>query len=363
MKNEVIYIETERLRPYPGNARKNDESARFLQESIREFDFTNPILTDKDLVIIAGHTRLKAAQALGIKSLPVIVIDDLDPLQVRALRLADNKVGDGTKWNNEKLAEELKKLKGAFNFKALGFGETELKKYLDAFTLDQAAEDGEAAPKKCRVKNGDVWKCGNSLLLCADPFEKGVAKEFLKGAAMMCFTKPPADLFQDPGAVIKAMRLCLFSTAGAVYFGLNPDFIGDTKSQWEAAGGILSDYLVGVKPEGETGPVFAHRWSAYIYGWRDGQKHYFSDDKSLSDVWWTDESARKTSVAFCAKALKNNSLPEGIIFDPFGGEGTTLIAAEQSYRHARVIEQDPSRCSAIIDRWEAMAHSHAEKIG
>jgi len=103
----VKIMDINALKPYPNNPRKNEHAIEPVANSIREFGFKQPIIVDKNNVIIAGHTRLLAAKELGMTKVPVIVADDLDPEQVKAYRLADNKTGELAGWDFEKLDIEL----------------------------------------------------------------------------------------------------------------------------------------------------------------------------------------------------------------------------------------------------------------
>lgn len=107
---EIINIDINKLKPYKNNPRKNDEAVEYVANSIKEFGFKVPIIVDKDYEIIAGHTRLKAAQQLGLKEVPIIIADDLTEEQVKAFRLADNKVSENAYWDFDLLSEELKNI-------------------------------------------------------------------------------------------------------------------------------------------------------------------------------------------------------------------------------------------------------------
>lgn len=108
--------------PYENNPRNNKDAIEKVAESIKEFGFKVPIIVDKGGIIVAGHTRLEAAKLLGLKKVPVIIADDLTPEQVKAFRLADNKVAEFSTWDFKKLNEELSELGSAFNFEGFGFG-------------------------------------------------------------------------------------------------------------------------------------------------------------------------------------------------------------------------------------------------
>ena len=110
------------IKPYENNPRKNEEAVDEVASSIKAFGFKNPIIVDKDMVIIAGHTRLKAALKLGLTMVPVIVASDLNPDQANALRLAYNKTAEIAKWDKKKLEEELKQI----NWEILGINMTDV---------------------------------------------------------------------------------------------------------------------------------------------------------------------------------------------------------------------------------------------
>lgn len=121
----ITYVPIESVKPYENNPRYNDNGVAALAESIKQFGWTKPIVVDAQNVIIAGHTRLKAAQLLGLKEVPVSVADWLTEEQAKAYRLADNKSGELAEWDYDKLVEEIQKAKNT-DFSALGFSEIEL---------------------------------------------------------------------------------------------------------------------------------------------------------------------------------------------------------------------------------------------
>lgn len=121
-KIQVKNFKIEEVHPYENNPRFNKEAVSKVASSIKKFGFKNPILLDKNNVIIAGHTRLEAAKKLGLEEVPCIVASDLTEKQAKALRLADNKVAEFSSWDYLKLDEELKALGDAFDFSDFGFG-------------------------------------------------------------------------------------------------------------------------------------------------------------------------------------------------------------------------------------------------
>lgn len=109
-KLEIKYIPINDIKPYKNNPRLNEEAIPYVMNSIKEFGFKNPIILDKNNVIVAGHTRLESAKRLYMKEIPVIYVDDLTEEQVKAFRLADNKVAEKSLWDYSKLDEELESI-------------------------------------------------------------------------------------------------------------------------------------------------------------------------------------------------------------------------------------------------------------
>lgn len=127
VKQEIRYCDPLELIPYSNNPRINDYAVKRVLESIKVFGFRNPILVDKDLVIIAGHTRREASILAGLEMVPYIVADDLTPEQVKAYRIADNKLAELSVWDEDALREELWGLQGAdFSLEVMGFTEMDL---------------------------------------------------------------------------------------------------------------------------------------------------------------------------------------------------------------------------------------------
>ena len=150
---QIEYIDSEKVIPYANNPRLNDgEAVDRVAASIAEYGFKNPIIIDKDNIIIAGHTRLKAAKKLGIEKVPIIRADDLTPAQIKAFRLAENRVSEYATWDNELLSIELEGLKELdFDLDLTGFEDWELDNLLNSATDDDLQDffiDKEDKPKE-----------------------------------------------------------------------------------------------------------------------------------------------------------------------------------------------------------------------
>ena len=159
------------IRPYENNPRQNDGAVDAVAASLKEFGFRQPIVVDGDGVIIAGHTRFKAAQKLGLEKVPVHVATDLTPEQVRAYRIADNKTGDLAVWDFELLPIELAQLGDAgFDMQLFGFDTDELAKLLDPGVREGLTDPDEVPepPDEPITRRGDLWILGEHRLLCGD---------------------------------------------------------------------------------------------------------------------------------------------------------------------------------------------------
>ena len=197
--NQIVMMDPADLTPYENNPRDNDGAVEAVANSIREFGFKAPIIVDRDHVIIAGHTRLKAALALGLESVPVIVADDLTEEQVKAYRLADNRTGEIATWLEEALAQELAGI-GGIDMSEFGFDVQEaadIGEWSMEGDPDELPEepDPDAPP---RTKRGQVWRLGEHRLMCGDSADEKDVARLMKGErADMAFTDPPWNVAYD----------------------------------------------------------------------------------------------------------------------------------------------------------------------
>ncbi len=172
---QIINMKVSEIHPYEKNPRFNEGAVDAVAASIKEFGFKNPIIVDKDNVIIAGHTRMLAAQKLGLTEVPVVVASDLTPEQVQAFRIADNKTGELAEWDYDLLPLEIKELQEAnFDLSLLGFDTEELDRLLNG-NADDVISDGETepdavpdVPEEAASKRGEVYRLGDHLLMCGD---------------------------------------------------------------------------------------------------------------------------------------------------------------------------------------------------
>lgn len=176
---QVQSMKIDEVKPYPNNPRNNDDGVEAVANSIKEFGWQQPIVVDKDNVIIVGHTRYKAAKKLGMKEVPVVVANNLTPEQVKAYRLADNKTGELTDWDMSLLDDELGDI-ADINMSDFGFD-------LDIpEDKEEVQEDDfdEEVPEEPKSKLGQIYQLGRHRLMCGDSTKPEDVKKLVGGGAM-----------------------------------------------------------------------------------------------------------------------------------------------------------------------------------
>ncbi|MDR0327895.1 MAG: ParB N-terminal domain-containing protein [Planctomycetaceae bacterium] len=192
------------VKPYDRNPRLNDKAVDAVAASLKEFGFRQPIVIDSDSVIIAGHTRWKAAQKLGLAKVPVHIAVDLSPEQVRAYRLADNKSGEIAEWDMQILPIEISELKATgFDMEILAFSDKELTQLLNLSTaVSQGLTDPDSVPEPPDdpvTQKGDLWILGNHRLMCGDSASEVDFDKLLNGNKIhLCNTDPPYNVKVEP---------------------------------------------------------------------------------------------------------------------------------------------------------------------
>ncbi|WP_304576326.1 ParB N-terminal domain-containing protein [uncultured Clostridium sp.] len=197
---KLIELSIDEIIPYENNPRKNDNAVDKVAESIKEFGFKVPIIIDKDNIIIAGHTRYKAAKKLDIKKVPVIITEDLTEEQVKAFRIMDNKSSEFATWDYEALLVEMESLKlEDYNLELTGFDFNEIEGIMDKYNPKDIEEDSDfnieeqlESIENPKSKKGDIWLLGKHRLLCGDSTVKDEVEKLMNGQkANMVFTDPP----------------------------------------------------------------------------------------------------------------------------------------------------------------------------
>ncbi|VTT16022.1 DNA modification methylase [Streptococcus dysgalactiae] len=386
---EFVDKKLSEITPYKNNPRNNDEAVGPVAESIKEFGFKVPIVIDKNGEIVNGHTRYKAAKKLGLETVPVIVADDLSDEQIKAFRLADNKVGEIAVWDLDLLNEELNDIldldMSAFGFDVLDNLDDliEDEKDLDDFT--------ETVPDEPKSKLGDIYQLGSHKLMCGDSTNEADVKKLMNGEmADLLLTDPPYNVAYEgktkDSLTIKndsmdndSFRQFLvnaFSSAnevmkpGAVFYIWHADSEGyNFRGACFDIGWTVRQCLIWNKNSMVLGRQDYHwKHEPCLYGWKDGAGHLWASDRKQTTVIDYDKPQRNgvhptmKPVGLFDYQIKNNTKGSDIVLDLFGGSGTTLIACESNGRHARLMEYDPKYVDVIISRWEELTGDKAIKL-
>ena len=410
---KVEWWPIEKPLPYARNARVCPESAiSKVAGSIHEFGFKNPILVDGEGVIIAGHTRLLAAQRLALETVPVIVCADLSPEQVKALRLADNRTGEETSWDEELLPLELAELAGLdFELALTGFEPDELAAFLAEET--EGLTDADAVPdlpEEPVSQPGDLYLLGEHRLLCGDATSAADVQRVMDGKkATLMATDPPYLVDYDGGnhpqtwgkdgrAISSEEKTKHWDayedpeTASAFFTGylsvaLSEALVGDAAvyqcfasmrseivlAAWRAVGLLPHQMLVWRKSR----PVLTRCWFMWdfepiLVGWPRGHQPKMKPPNNERAVWEiaTSEGVEDgvagthptiKPVELIRRPIVWHTKPGGLIYEPFSGSGTAIIAAEQTGRTCYALEQSPQFVDVAVARWEAFTGRKAER--
>ena len=380
------------VRPYANNPRQNDDAVEAVAESIRRFGFRQPIVVDQDGVIVAGHTRFRAAQRLGLATVPVHVATDLSPDEVRAYRLADNKTAELASWDDAMLSIELDALRGAgIDWTLLGFDEEELAKLLAPAGTD-GLTDPDAVPEKPAdpiTKPGDLWLLGKHRLLCGDSTSATDVARLLDGAVpALMVTDPPYGVEYDPewrmdagltgntarmGKVMnddradwtEAWKLFPGDVAYVYHAGV---FASTVQQSLERAGFAIRAQIIWAKDRLALSRGDYHwQHEPCWYAVREGGKGHRTDDRTQTTLWSIparDDAGHGHGTqkpVECMERPVRNHLAD-MVYEPFAGSGTTVIACERTGRTCMAMELDPGYCDVVVRRWEDFTGRKAERV-
>lgn len=386
-------VKVSELKEYENNPRKNKKAVSAVAESIKQFGFKNPIIIDKDGVIIAGHTRKAAAEQLGLAVVPCIVADDLTPEQAKAFRLADNKTSELADWDFEKLAEEINALRDfPVDMSEFGFDMSEFEERVEVQEDEYDESDGEDKEGEVvpRMKAGDVYQLGRHRLMCGDSTNKEDVLKLLDGAkADMVFTDPPYGVNVQGGKNNNTISGDLTQTAIPFSFEICVETATKDNARFYFCGGesnislyfkLFERYLrqmpkllVWVKENFTLSHNNYHKqFELIFFGYKQGGGNLWFSSREMadaSDVWQAKRDPSKTyvhptqkPVELPARAIRNSSQKGDVVFEPFSGSGSTLLACEQLDRVCYAMEIDPVYCEATLRRWERLTGQTAEKV-
>lgn len=395
MEKEMQYYlaDVSELIPYVRNARTHSEAqVAQIAASIREFGFLSPILVAEDNTILAGHGRLAAALKLGLKKVPCVKENHLTETQKRAYIIADNKLSLNAGWDSELLAVELSELEGAdFNLDLLGFDEAELSSIFDA---DKDVSDDDFDVEKeleepCFSKTGDMWTLGKHRVICGDATKLETFKTLLEDTKVnLVVTDPPYNVnYEGSAGKIKNdnmeddkfyqflfnsfvnMEQAMADDASIYVFHADTEGLNFRKA-FQDAGFYLSGCCIWKKPSLVLGRS-PYQWQhePCLYGWKKKGKHKWYAGRKETSVWEFEKPKKNADhptmkpIALLAYPIKNSSMTNSLVLDPFAGSGSTLIACEQTGRVCYAIELDEKYCDVIVKRYiEQVGNDKSVKV-
>lgn len=411
---EIVYKKLNEIKPYKRNPRNNEPAIEAVANSIKEFGFKVPIVIDKNGEIVAGHTRYKASQKLGLTEVPCIVADDLNEEQIKAFRLADNKTAELATWDEELLALELADIKldmGNFGFEPIVPDDEEPEEDDYEVTLPDQ--------EKTRTNYGELWKLGKHRLMVGDATNYKDIEKLMGGEiADLVVTDPPYNvdvtgsdnkkILNDnmTDSEFEEFLLGAFQNlyerlkeGGAFYVWHASRTQREFENALNRAGLFVREQLIWNKNSLVLGRSdYQWKHEPCLYGWKEGS-HYFIDDRTQTTVQELEQTDIKKlkkedliklleeilsyettvineakpqrnpdhptmkPIRLIGRLVKNSSKKGEKVLDLFGGSGSTLIACEELGRVCYINELDPRYADVIIDRWEQMTGETAVKIG
>ncbi|WP_372624741.1 site-specific DNA-methyltransferase [Falsiroseomonas sp.] len=384
------------LVPYARNARTHsDAQVAQIAASIREFGFTNPILTDGARGVIAGHGRLMAARKLGLQEVPTIELSHLSPAQRRAYVLADNRLALSAGWDEDMLRLELGDLRDeGFDLGLTGFDLDEIGRLLiDATEGLTDPDQVPEVPETPVSRLGDVWILGRHRLACGDCTDADTVAKALNGVRPhLMVTDPPYGVDYDPAWRNAALEGSKTARTGRVLNDHRADwreawalFPGDVAYVWHGAlhattvaeslaacGFDICAQIIWAKERLVLGRGHYHwQHEPCWYAVRDGAKGHWAGDRKQTTLWSIPSRDQDVDtvhgtqkpVACMRRPLENNSSPGQAVYEPFSGSGTTLIAAEMSGRACHAVELSPAYVDVAVSRWKAFTGEKAALDG
>lgn len=406
-KLAVEWWPTEKPIPYARNARACPESAiAKVAASLKEFGFRQPLVVDEEGVIIAGHTRLLAAQRLGLEQVPVHVAVGLTPEQVKAYRLMDNRSAQETSWDLELLPLELSELAGfEFDLALTGFEPDELSAFLATPTEGLTdPDDVPEFPEEPVTQPGELYLLGEHRLLCGDSTSAADVERLMLGKrATLMATDPPYLVDYQGGQhpaseanggaetrdkhwdqyidhehsvqfYVDFLRVALehaLADDAAIYqwFGIMRTEV--IWQSWREVGLLPHQVLIWKKTRSVlTYSHFMWDYEPMMYGWREGHMPKAKPPADAKAVWEIGSAIEdgmsgihptQKPVETVRRPISFHTKPGGLIYEPFSGSGTALIAAEETGRTCYAIEQSPAFCDVAVERWERFTGKQAAR--
>lgn len=408
----IQYIEIEKLKRYEQNAKIHTEKQiKKLVSSMKQFGVVTPILVDKYFTVIAGHGRLEAFEKLQLKQVPVVMLEHLTETQVRAYRLADNRIAEDAIYDENLLRIELEEIiiNDEIEITDIGFDVSEI----DSIIVDNYSGKKEKAEKadelnslkiEQKVKLGDIWQMGNHILICSDSTDNNVFQELMQDKkADLVITDPPYNVPIE-GHVCKTKHeefqmasgemspeefanfsekfmtnLANFSKDGSLHYvfidwrSINIFLNTGSKIYTD-----LKNICVWNKLIGGMGSFYRSQHE-FVCVFKNGTKNHTNNvelgknGRYRTNVWDCKGISATNPKSLHLLRMHPTVKPVGllheiildascsgeIVLDPFGGSGSTLIACELAKRKARIVELSPHYCDLIIQRYKEQFNKEA----
>lgn len=392
---ELKKIKIEEIYPYERNARKNDKAVDAVVKSIEQCSYVAPIVVDENHVILAGHTRWKALKKMGKKECECVVKEGLTEEQKKKYRLLDNKTNELADWDFDLLEDELE---------GLDFGDLNLDWGIGPKEPEVVEDNYDPViPDEPKSKLGQVYQLGRHRLMCGDSTNQNDVSKLMGGElADMLLTDPPYNVdYEGKAGKIKNdsmpdedfrefLRLAFLCAKqsmkpGAAFHIWHADSEGyNFRGACKDVGLVVRQCLIWVKNSlvlGRQDFQWQHEPCLYgenlladeefdmhepaLYGWKEGAAHrWYKNRKQTTILQFDKPTASKEHptmkpILLFDYEMQCNTRQGDVVLDLFGGSGTTIMAAEQNNRTARVMEFDPKYVDVIIDRWEKFTSQKA----
>lgn len=399
----ITDVKIDDITPYHDNPRVNTDAINVVKKSLSEFGFQQPLVLDKDNIIIVGHTRFAAAKELGFTDVPCFIADDLSEDKIKAYRIMDNKSAEYASWNYGLLTKEITDLlESDYDLEYTGFTDVELEDMgfdmnLESFVEEpQSEEDAIPEIKEDEPpisKMGDVWILGNHRLCCGDSTSiDDVEKLMNKERADMIFTDPPwnvnygedtaggkykdrkilNDHMQEDEWADFVMGFCtslkIASKGGCMTYlvmsaqewAIVDKTLRDAGFHWSSTIIWAKDALVISRKDYHT------QYEPIWYGWNADESRLSPLlDRKQSDVWEVPRPRisklhpTTKPIELVERAINNSTQRTNLVLDLFLGSGSTLIAAEKTGRRCYGMELDPKYADVIVERWQNYTGNNA----
>lgn len=379
---ETIKLKISEVKPYERNAKKHDKKQiENVMESIRQFGFVQPVVVDKNNVLVIGHCRYAAAKRLKMKQIDAVRVESLTEDQVNKLRLLDNKLNE-SEWDIELLLEDVPALDWD------GFDIDWNLPELEGDEPEVVEDEPPEPPKEAKTKPGDLYQLGRHRLLCGDATKPEDLERLMNGQrADLYLTDPPYNVdyvgktkdalkIENDSRGDSEFRELLVNSfmaakecmkAGAAFYIWHADSEGfNFRGACRDVGWTVRECLIWKKNSMVLGRQ-DYQWQheTCLYGWNEGGSHAWYSDRKQTTILEFDRPTKSKEhptmkpVKLFDYLMKNSSKKDDIVLDTFGGSGTTIIACEQNGRCGYSTELDPKYCDVIVERWEKLTGEKA----